>query len=55
MFYYHYDGLGSVVVLSGTNGVIVERYSYDLFGQPMILDPNNEQLTTSNYGNPCSF
>ncbi len=55
VYYYHYDGLGSVVALSDANGVIVERYKYDVFGQPMIIDPNNEQLTTSNYGNPYMF
>jgi len=52
MFYYHFDGLGSVIALSDVNSVIVEKYSYDVFGELMILDPNNEQLTTSAYGNP---
>jgi hypothetical protein len=26
LFYYHYDGLGSVVAMSDANGTIVERY-----------------------------
>jgi len=50
VYYYHYDGLGSVVALSDANGVIVERYKYDVFGQPMIIDPNNEQLMPSLVG-----
>jgi len=32
--FYHYDGLGSVAALSDVNSVIVERYSYDVFGEP---------------------
>lgn len=35
-YYYHRDGLGSVVALSNTNGDIVEAYSYDAFGKPTI-------------------
>ena len=35
-YYYHFDGLGSVVALSNSTGSIhvVERYSYDVFGEP---------------------
>jgi len=33
-YYYHFDGLGSVVALSDESGNIVERYSYDVFGEP---------------------
>jgi len=33
-FYYHFDGLGSVVALSSESGYIVKRYSYDVFGKP---------------------
>jgi len=28
LYYYHYDGLGSVAALSNTSGDIVERYEY---------------------------
>jgi RHS repeat-associated protein len=35
-YYYHYDGLGSVMALSNTDGNIVEAYSYDVFGTPTI-------------------
>ncbi len=31
-YWYHYDGLGSVVALSDSSGSIVEAYSYDVFG-----------------------
>jgi RHS repeat-associated protein len=33
-YYYHFDGLGSVVALSDTGGSVVEKYSYDVFGEP---------------------
>ena len=46
VYYYHYDGLGSVVALSDMNNKIVERYSYDIFGEPN---------TTSSVDNPYMF
>jgi len=46
LYYYHFDGLGSVAALSDVNSVIVERYSYDVFGEPN---------TTSSIGNPYMF
>jgi len=33
-YYYHFDGLGSVVALTADNGAISERYHYNVFGQP---------------------
>ena len=36
LFYYHYDGLGSVVAISDANGTIVERYEYDVFGRSTV-------------------
>ena len=35
-YFYHFDGLGSVVALSNTSGAIVEKYSYDAFGTPTV-------------------
>jgi RHS repeat-associated protein len=47
VYYYHFDGLGSVVALSDVNSVIVERYSYDVFGEPnRTSDVNNPYLFT---------
>jgi len=46
VYYYHFDGLGSVAALSDANGVLVESYSYDVFGEPN---------TTSSVGNPYMF
>ncbi len=44
--YYHSDGLGSKATLSNSVGNIVERYSYDVFGEPN---------RTSSVGNPYMF
>jgi RHS repeat-associated protein len=54
-FYYHFDGLGSVVALSDVNSVIVERYSYsyDVFGKPSnTSDVNNPYLFTGRRYDP---
>ena len=45
-YYYHYDGLGSVVALSDEFGDIVETYEYDVFGKPSAI---------SSVGNPYLF
>ena len=45
-YYYHFDGLGSAVALSNENKEIVERYSYDVFGEPN---------TIGSFGNPYLF
>ncbi len=47
VYYYHFDGVGSVIALSDVNSVIVERYSYDVFGKPSnTSDVNNPYLFT---------
>jgi len=38
--YYHYDGLGSVVALSDSNGDTVQTYEYSVYGQVAAEDPN---------------
>jgi RHS repeat-associated protein len=45
-YYYHFDGLGSVIALTNSSGNMVERYSYDVFGEPN---------RTSSIGNPYMF
>jgi len=32
-YYYHYDGIGSTIALTGSSGNIVNKYSYDAFGK----------------------
>jgi len=55
VYYYHFDGLGSVAALSDVNNVIVESYSYDVFGAPTIYDCNSSPISLSAIGNPYMF
>jgi len=55
VYYYHFDGLGSVAALSNNSGEIVERYSYDVFGRATIRDPGHGTRETSLYDNPYFF
>lgn len=47
VFYYHFDGLGSVVALSDAAGHVVETYAYDVYGQSRPTGPAT--------GNPYRF
>jgi RHS repeat-associated protein len=38
--YYHHDGLGSTIALTGENGELLESYRYDAFGAATILSPS---------------
>ncbi len=53
--YYHADGLGSVTALTDTTGAVVERYTYDVYGQPRITNASGTVLTQSAYGNRSLF
>ena len=53
VYYYYFDGLGSVIALSDANSEIVERYSYDVFGEPnRTSDVNNPYLFTGRRYDP---
>ena len=41
VYYYHYDGLGSVVALSDAAGDTVQLYEYSVYGQVAASDPNH--------------
>jgi RHS repeat-associated protein len=51
VYYYHFDGLGSVAALSDIIGDIVERYSYSAFGEPNRVSSvgNTYMFTGRNY------
>jgi RHS repeat-associated protein len=55
IYYYHYDGLGSVAALSNSAGDIVERYTYDVFGESTIYDCNNSVVSVSSVANSYFF
>jgi len=40
-YYYHYDGLGSVVALSDSSGDTVQTYEYSVYGQVAVEDANH--------------
>ncbi len=54
-YFYHFDGLGSVVALSDVNSAPVERYAYDVFGRPTIRDANGVEIAASAFANPYLF
>ncbi len=54
-YYYHYDGLGSVVALTDSDGAVVETYSYDAFGGPTIRNSAGMVISESSVGNPYMF
>jgi len=54
-YYYHFDGLGSVIALSDSSANVVERYGYDVFGMPTIRDANNSVVSVSSVANPYYF
>ncbi|MHC4620384.1 MAG: RHS repeat-associated core domain-containing protein [Planctomycetota bacterium] len=54
-YYYHYDGLGSVVALTDSAGNTVEKYAYDVYGAAIIRDTHDEIRNTSSVGNPYFF
>lgn len=63
-YYYHFDGLGSVVALSDGNADIVEKYTYDVFGECTVHGPGpdgnwgtGDDITDANslYDNPYMF
>jgi RHS repeat-associated protein len=52
---YHHDRHGNVMTILNGDGAVVEKYSYDAFGQPTILSTNNTQLSASAVGNRFMF
>jgi RHS repeat-associated protein len=41
VYYYHFDGLGSVVALTDANGTTVQTYEYSVYGHVAASDPNH--------------
>jgi len=61
-YYYHFDGLGSVMALSDANNIVAERYAYDAFGQPALSRkhpawwmPSSIPAIALKYWSSCSF
>jgi RHS repeat-associated protein len=54
-YWYHQDDQNTVLSISDTNGLIVERYSYDAHGSVQISSASGRPLTASLIGNPYAF
>jgi RHS repeat-associated protein len=40
-YYYHFDGLGSVMALTNSSGSVANLYEYSIFGEVSASDPNH--------------
>jgi RHS repeat-associated protein len=54
-YYYHADALGSITALTNDSGAIVEKVSYNAYGEPTLYDANGQKLTQSQAGNTRLF
>ncbi len=54
-YYFHADGLGSIIALTNDRGEVIERYTYDAFGTPTILAPDGTVRATSLVGTRLLF
>ncbi|MCB9850768.1 MAG: RHS repeat protein [Phycisphaerales bacterium] len=54
-FYYHTDDLGTVLAVTDSNGLPVERYAYQDYGQPEFFDGAGLPIPSSSIDNPYLF
>ncbi|MCD4830525.1 MAG: hypothetical protein K8R02_01805 [Anaerohalosphaeraceae bacterium] len=54
-YYYHSDGLGSIIAMSDSDGSLAESYEYDVFGSLKIYNALGSATTTSSMANPYFF
>jgi len=52
VIYYVHDHLYSPVALVWSTGTVIERYEYDAYGEPNILDASYNKRSSSLYANP---
>jgi len=53
-YYYHANSLGSPEALTDPTGNVVERYSYDAYGEVTVLDASYNPLPLNAWGTPHS-
>ena len=54
-YYYHQNDLNSVDAITDSAGQLVERYQYDVFGKPVVLDAGNKIISSSLIKNQFLF
>ena len=54
-YYYHTDALDSIDAITVADSDVVERYSYDAYGQPYFSDSSGNEISQSAIGNPYLF
>jgi RHS repeat-associated protein len=52
---YHPDAQFSLTEMTDSNGALVERYEYDVYGEARLFDGAGNSLTTSAIGNPYLY
>ena len=55
VYYYCSDNLGSTIALVDSSGAVVERYSYDVWGEPTIYNGSGNEIDESDIANPFMF
>jgi RHS repeat-associated protein len=53
--YYQQDVLGNVTHLTDAFGAVQEKYKYDIYGKPTLLDASGSVLTATAFGNRFLF
>ncbi|MFC1524963.1 RHS repeat domain-containing protein [Planctomycetota bacterium] len=54
-YYYHENSLGSIYAATNSSGVVVERYSYDAYGNVSFYDGSGTPISQSTIGNRILF
>jgi RHS repeat-associated protein len=54
-YYYHAAALGTVTEITDNSGGLVERYTYDVYGEPKMWDSSGSPIATSQIGNRLLF
>ncbi len=54
-YYYHRDSLNSITEITDNTGAVIEKYSYDIFGNTIIKDASDTIITASFIGNSYGY
>ncbi|MHC4498255.1 MAG: RHS repeat-associated core domain-containing protein [Planctomycetota bacterium] len=54
-YFYHTDDIYNVMAVTDTNGLVLERYEYQDYGEPNFFDSTGGPIAASAIGNPYLF